>query len=126
MVRRHLIKPRRFAHRLAGEVHVGLGLHHQDFVAVFLQNTGPRLKPQLVEFEIFLFHQAVQRQPAHVVAGGFVLGARVAQPHQDPVNAAALIPIKKQGSRLLLQSKEGLQTQSLYYNTVFSVCKAFS
>ena len=89
----------------------GLGLHHQNFVAVFLQNTGPRLEPQLVEFEIFLFHQAVQRQPAHVVAGGFVLGARVAQSHQDPVNAAALIPIKKQGSRLLLQSKEGLQNK---------------
>ena len=86
-------------------------LHHQYFVAVFLQITCPRLEPQLVELEILLFHQAVQRQPPHVMAGGFVLGARVAQPHQDPVNAAALIPIKKHGSRLLLQSKEGLQNK---------------
>ena len=90
MVRRHLIKPRRFAHRLAGEVHVGLGLHHQNFVAVFLQNTGPRLEPQLVEFEIFLFHQAVQRQPTHVVPGAFVPCTGIAKTHYQPSKAALL------------------------------------
>ena len=104
MVRRHLVEPGRLAHRLAGQVHIGLGLHHQDLAAVPLQNARPRLEPQLGELEILFFHQAVQRQPPHVVPGGFVLAAGVSQTHQDPVDAAGLLPVKKQGSRLLLEN----------------------
>ena len=100
MIRRHLIEPGRLPHRFAGEVHVGLGLHHQYFIAVLLENTRPRLEAQLGQGEFLLLHQTVQGQPAHVVAGALILLAGIAQPHQYPVDAAALAAIEKHGASL--------------------------
>ena len=39
----HLIESRRLAHGFAGEVHIGLGLHHQYFMPFVVQHTRPRL-----------------------------------------------------------------------------------
>ena len=85
------------------------------------------LEAQLAEGELLPLHKAVQCQPAHVVAGGLVLGTGIAQPHQQPFHAAATVPVEKQGSRLLADVIEirGLRTQSSYYNTVRAVWKVF-
>ena len=90
VVRRDLIEPGRLADGFAGEVHVGLGLHHQHLFPVHHPLRRPRPEAQLIEAEALPPGQPVHRQKAHVVAGTLVFGAGVAQPHQQPADAAAL------------------------------------
>ena len=59
MVGGYLVKPRGLAHGLTGKVHIGLGLHHQYFMPLIVQHTGPCLKAELIQSEFLLFHQAV-------------------------------------------------------------------
>ena len=105
MVGGYLVKPRGLAHGLTGKVHIGLGLHHQYFMPLIVQHTGPCLEAELIQGEFLLFHQAVQGQPAHIVAGGLILAAGITQAHQQPLHASAAVPIKKQGCRLLACTK---------------------
>ena len=105
MVGGHLIEPRGLAHGLTGKVHIGLGLHHQYFMSLVVKHTGPCLEAELIQGKFLLFHQAVQGQPAHIVAGGLILAAGITQAHQQPLHASAAVPIKKQGCRLLAYTK---------------------
>ena len=120
------VKAGGLAHCLTRQVHVGLRLHHQYFMPLILQHTCPRLEAQLIQSKFFLFRQTVQCQPAHIVAGRFVLGAGIAQPHQQPFHAAAAA-VEEQGSRLLaIKNTGGLHTQSPYYSTVLPIWEYFN
>ena len=74
-----LVKPGGLAHGLAGEVHVGGGLHEEHRLAADEGGVGEGSVLELLDGDLLPVSQLVNDQEAHVVAGPLVLGAGVAQ-----------------------------------------------
>ena len=72
---------------LAGQIHIGLGLHQQDRLAGDGAGTVDRLALGLGQTaQTGLFCQKIQRHKAHVVPGHFIFAARIAQSADDIVH----------------------------------------
>ena len=74
---------------LAGQVHIGNGLHDQHLFPGNGQGIGQRLEFQLLDGRLGSLGQLVGHHKAYVVAGIFILVAGVAQTDQQPGGAAA-------------------------------------
>ena len=88
MVGGDLIKPRRLAHRLAGEVHIRLRHHQKNVCPAEFDHLRQRAEAQSVAAQIPLVDQALCGHKADVVAGVYILAAIVAKADQQPFRRA--------------------------------------
>ena len=84
----NFIEPRRLAHSLAGEVHVGLRHHQKHIRPAKFDDLRQRAEAQAVAAKIALVDQTLRGHEADVVAGVFVLLAVVAQTDEQPFRRA--------------------------------------
>ena len=73
MIGGDLIELHRLMDGFAGEVHIGLGLHHQALLAPEADDVIGRFELHFVQFHVQLLRQQVHREKAHVVAGMLIL-----------------------------------------------------
>ena len=87
MLSRDLVEAGRLAHRLAGQVHVGLGLHQQHRLAAQLALGRQRPEAQPVDGQALLPRQRIAGHEAGVVAGALIFEPRVAQKDHQPARS---------------------------------------
>ena len=86
MVGRDLVELHCLPHRLAGEVHIRLGLHHQALGPGEGDDVIGGFELDLVQLHPRLLRQQVHGEKAHVVAGVLILGPGISQAHHQPVH----------------------------------------
>ena len=89
MVGGNFVELRSLTDGFAGEVHIGLGLHHQALLAPEADDVIGRLELHFVQFHVQLFRQQIHREKAHIVAGVLIFLAGIAQAHDEPVHRPA-------------------------------------
>ena len=89
MVGGNFVELRSLMDGFAGEVHIGLGLHHQALLAPEADDVIGRFELHFVQFHVQLFRQQIHREKAHIVAGVLIFLAGIAQAHDEPVHRPA-------------------------------------
>ncbi|MPM56527.1 hypothetical protein SDC9_103333 [bioreactor metagenome] len=88
---RDFIESGGLAHGLAGEVHKGLGLHHQNPRPAEAQDIVCGLKLHLVQLDALLFRQQVHGEKAHIVPGFGVFFAGISKTGQNPLRPGGFV-----------------------------------
>ena len=84
MVGGNFVELRSLMDGFAGEVHIGLGLHHQALLAPEADDVIGRFELHFVQFHVQLFRKQIHREKAHIVAGVLIFLAGIAQAHDQP------------------------------------------
>ena len=95
MVARDLIEPRRLAHRLAGEVHIGLRHHQQHARPAEFDQLRQRAEAQAVAAQALLVNEPLGGHEADVVARVLILLAVVPQTDEQPLRGTGDFLSKK-------------------------------
>ena len=78
------------SNRVAGEVHIGVGAHHQHLVILHGDRCSAELvAPHRLENVTGLSQEVINRHVPHIVARRRILRAGIAQTHNEPLGAQA-------------------------------------